>query len=560
MATSPGERFVRRHNAARTSTSNTTAADISYDTAVLSEGGYSWTTPEVTVDEAGLYLCMYDIGEVQLASTRAVGTLVPSVNTTDQTLYKARHRYTRNSGGNHNVSFGTCILDLSASDDVKVRNPGVVTNTDALGNYATNVNQGGGFQMIRLNAGNFTEVQRTTAQSSVTLTHANATRPWLNSTLLTTQITFTSEVRDDDGLYPGTGGDLTLAANTKYLIIGGATFNGSSAQRHTDHLQLEIGGNDVQYSTGYERNAGSNGPPMQVMYLHETGGSAETLRLNAGVEQEDVLVANTVEIENAYLQVLELPAGAEWIHVDNGTTDSLTTALAGTTTYYDTPLSSTFRADGDSDLSLDSANDAVQNDSGASLSVLAIGWHMWDRDSAASGTRKHVWSYWDNGGTRLAYGISGGYDRGQQGNDDTFRLGFVGAATMDLANGADLSFVCRDPQSAANSDMGIYNSTSRYFLGVQVLKLDTLQASETTTLTADSAALTISPATADFTITQAATSEQIALTGGEAVFSEAVVMVADSEALALTGGEATLSFTYGGADLGMIYYGGRRWS
>ncbi len=478
MATTPGQRFVRRHNAARSSTSNTTAADISYDTAVISEGGYSWSSPEVTVDEAGLYLCIYDIGEVQLASTRAVGTLVPSVNTTDQTYYKARHRYLRNSGGNHNASWGACILDLSASDDVKIRNPGTVTGTDAVGNYATNSGQGGGFQMIRLNAGNFTEVRRGSNQS-MTITYANATRPWLDSTPTLTQVTFTSEVRDDDGLYPGTGGDLTLAANTKYLIVYGGTMDGTSAQRHTHNLVLDIAGNNVQRSTGYCRNAGSEGPPMQGMYLHETGGSSETLKLHGYVEQEDNAVSNTVNLEYAYLQVLELPSSAEWIHVDNGTTDSLTTAWAGTSTYYDTPLSSTLRADGDSNLSLDSGNNAVQNDSGGSLPVLAIGWMTTDRDSGASGTRKHVWSYWDNGGTRLAYGISGGYNRGQQGNDDTFQLAFTGAATMDLANAADLSFVSRDPQSGANSDMGVYASTSRYFLGVQVLNLNTLEDSGT---------------------------------------------------------------------------------
>ena len=478
MATTPGQRFVRRHNAARTSTSNTSAGDISYDTSVLSEGGYSWSAPEVTVDEAGLYLCIFDIGEVQLSgSTRAVGTLLPSVNTTDQTYYKGRHRYLRNSGGNHNVSNGMCILDLSVNDDVKIRNPGVVTGTDSLGNYATNSGQGGGLQMIRLNAGNFTEVRRTTSQSPVTITYANATRPWLNSTLLTTQVTWTTEVRDDDNLYGGSGGDLTLAANTKYMILYGGTMDGSSGQRHAHILQLEINGNDVQHSYGYERNNASDGPPMQGIYLHETGGTTETLRLNAGVEQEDNAVSNTVGIDNAWLQVLELPSDAEWIHVDNGATDSLTTALAGTSTYYDTPLSSTVRADGDSNLSLDAANDAVQNDSGASMPILAIGWHKWDRDGVTSGTRKHCWTYWDNGGTRIAYGTSGGYNRGSQGNDDTYQLAYVSAATMDLANAADLSFQVRDPQNASNSDMGIYAAGSRYFLGVQVLNLDTLAAS-----------------------------------------------------------------------------------
>jgi hypothetical protein len=148
LTTSIGDRFVRRHNAARTSTSNTTAADISYDTAVLSEGGYSWSSPEVTVDTGGKYLMMFDIGQVDQATItdRSVGTLVPSVNTVDQDYYKATHRYLRDAGGsNEGCSFGVTILDLSASDDVKVRNPGTgATGTDAVGTYATNAGYGGG--------------------------------------------------------------------------------------------------------------------------------------------------------------------------------------------------------------------------------------------------------------------------------------------------------------------------------------------------------------------------------------------------------------------------------
>ena len=319
MATDPGDRFVRRHDAARGSTVNATAADITYDTAVLSEGGYTWLSPEVTVDEAGLYLMMFDIGEVELGSTRAVGTLIPSVNTSDQNIYRARHRYLRNSDACiSNVSFGACILDLSVSDDVKVRNPGALTPTDATANYATNVNQGGGIQLIRLNAGNFTEVQRTADAAEVGQSNINATRPWLDSSGTWTKITYNSEVRDDDSLYPGTGGDLTLAANTKYMIVWGATIYSTDSSRHATMVRLSIDGNNVQAGTGYQRNTASQGPPMNGIYLHETGGSAETLFLEATHETEGG-DAGTPNVSDAYVQVLELPSGAEWIHVDNST-------------------------------------------------------------------------------------------------------------------------------------------------------------------------------------------------------------------------------------------------
>lgn len=480
MATTPGQRFVRRHDAARSSTSNTTAADITYDTAVISEGGYSWSSPEVTVDEAGPYLCIFDIGQVDLASTRAVGTLVPSVNTTDQTRFRATHRYLRNSGGaQQGASIGKCILDLSASDDVKIRNPGALTPTDAVGSYATNSSFGGALQLIRLPDNDWTHVERTSDAAEVGTSDINTTRPWIDSSGTWTTITYDSEVRDDGGLYSGSGGDLTLAANTKYLIVYGATPYSTDASRHTYVVRLQVDSNNVQSLSSYQRNTSSQGPPVNGMYLHETGGSAETLRMQATHEIEGG-DAGTPQIADAYMQVIELPSSAEWIHVDNSTTDSMTTALAGTTTWYDTPLSSTFRADGDSNLSLDSGNDAVQNDSGGSLPILAIGWHRWDRDATTSGTRKNPWTRWDNGGSGVGYGVAGAYSRGQQSTDDTWQAHYCSCATMDLANGADLSFQAQDEASGTNSDMGIYASTSRYFLGVQVLNLNTLDAGSAT--------------------------------------------------------------------------------
>lgn len=489
MATTPGQRFVRRQNAARTTTSNTTAADVTYDTAVFTEGGYSYSSPEVTVDESGLYLTIFDLGQCDLASTRAVGTLVPSVNATDQTAYRATHRYLRNSGGaQQGASIGMAVLDLSASDDVKVRNPGVLTPTDSLGSYATNASYGGALQMLLLPDGNLTHLERTVDAAEVGTSNINTTRPWLDSSGTWTTITYDSEVQDDDSLYSGSGGDVTLAANKKYLVVWGATIYSADASRHTNVVRLQIGGVNVQSVSAYQRNTGSQGPPMCGMYLHETGGSAENLVIQSTHETEGG-DAGIPQVSDAYLQVVELPDSAEWIHVDNGTTDSLTTALAGTTTWYDTPLSSTLRADGDSNLSLDSGNDAVQNDSGGSLPVLAIGWHRWDRDTISSGVRKNPWTRWDNGGSAVGYGVAGSYSRGQQSTDDTWQAHYVSAVTMDLANGADLSFQANDEASGANSDMGIYSGTAgnRYFLGVQVLNLESLDAGGTDALLANDA-------------------------------------------------------------------------
>ena len=479
MAIDAGDRFVRRHNAARGSTSNTTAADITYDTAVLDDSGYTWSSPEVTVDTAGLYLYIADLGQVDVASTRAVGTHVPAVNTVNQNpLGIASHRYLRNSGGAEGASIGMAILDLAASDDVKVRNPGSggIGQIDILGNYATRASYGGGIQLIRMPDGNLTHLERDNVNSADPgVSNINTTRPWIDSSGTWGKLTWGAEVQDDDNLAADLNGNITLKANKKYLIVWTAVHYSTDASRHAYVTALNIAGTRVQTASSYQRNTASQGPPMCGMYLHEVGGTNETAFLEATQESEGA-DAGTPQFRHGAIQVLELPDSAEWIHVDNGTTDSLTTALAGTGTYYDTPLSSTLRADGDSNLSLDGANNAVQNDSGGALPVLAIGWHRWDRDSGASGTRKMPWNRWNNGGSALGYGIAGAYSRGQQSGDDTFQAHYVGAATMDLANAADLKFQANEPASGANADMGVYASTSRYFLGVQVLNLETLVA------------------------------------------------------------------------------------
>lgn len=475
-----GDRFVRRHDAARTSTNNFDVHDISYDTDEINDdtSGYTWSASEVTVAEAAKYLCIFDIGQVELSgSTRAVGTLMPSINGTLQTRYRATHRYLRNSGGNHGASIGMCVLDLAASDDVKISNPDGTSAdpTDRVGAYATNVDYGGALQLIRLPDIAATLVERTVDAAEVGESAINTTRPWVDSSGTWVKITYDTEVLDEASLYSGSGGDVVLAANKKYMIVWGATAYQTSGSRHTYVTALNVDGTRVQTGSGYARDATHQGPPMCGMYLHETGGSAETIYLEATREMETD-GGDTPQISDAYMHVIELPASAEWIHADLGALD-WDSALAGTSTWYTTPLTATpFRADGNSDLSVDNANDAIQNDSGGVVRALCIGWHRWDRDGSSSGTRKMPWTRWNNGGTAVGYGVAGAYSRGQQSTTDTWQAHYCSAALLDLANGADLSFQANEPASGSNADMGIYASTNRHFLGVQVLNLDTIAA------------------------------------------------------------------------------------
>ena len=476
MPIAVGQRFVRRQNAARGSTPNGTAGDISYDTAVLSEGDYSWSSPEVTVDEAGFYLYIGDLGQCDIGSTRATGTLVPAVNGNNQNpVGLATHRYLRNSGGTEGPSFGAGILQLSPSDATKVRNPGTgIGQLDAIGNYATRVNYGGALQLIRFPSGNFLHLQRNNLNADVVgISNINTTRPWLDSSGTWEKLTWAEEVQDDGNWAADLNGDVVLPGNKKYMIVWGAAHYSTDASRHTYVTKLNINGNRIQSGSGYQRNTASQCPPMTGIYFHETGPAAETVFLEATQEIEGADAGNP-QFRHGFLQILELPDSAEWIHVDNGATDSLTTALAGTATYYDTPLASVFRADASGKLTLDAANNRVSNASGGVLNALLVGWHTWDRNAGTSGTRKMPWSRFNNNGNAVGYGINGAYSRGQQSGDDTWQAHYCAAATMDIAAGGHVRFQVNEPASGSNANMGIFASTNRHFLGFQVVDLSSL--------------------------------------------------------------------------------------
>jgi len=481
MVIAAGEKFIRRQSAAKSGVSNTLVADFTLDTAVTSEGGYgTWGSNEVTVDTVGRYLVIHGTGEVVEAGTqRSVGTNSILVGGTSQGIHGlSTHRYLRNTGGaDEGVSLGVGIVDATAGTEAIGSQTDGSTYADAVGSYDYLANDGAGIQIISLGTGNFLELERST-QQNVALSNINLTRPWLESSGTWTKVTWPTENHDEGNWHVATSGDVVLPASSKFLISWSLQFENANTKRQSGIGRLNINGTSVQYSSAFHRNASSQGCVAQGLMLWETGGSTETLYVEATQEQEGG-DGGTLTVKRGSVQIVQLADEAEWIHVDNGATDVHTTELASVTTWYTAPLSSTYRADGNSRLSLDGTNDGVQNDSGGSLSVLAIGWLNWDRDSGSSTTRKTPASTFAEAGTNILWGWGGAYNRGASSNDDCFHSAYMAACATDLANGADLTLESRDVASSTNQDMGVWSGTAsnRHFLGVQVLDLTTLVAS-----------------------------------------------------------------------------------
>ena len=541
----PGDRYVRRQSAARTGVSNTTVADFDYDTEEIADFG-SWSSAEVTVDNDGKYLVVHGTGEAATpgSGSRHVGTNSILVNGSSQGIHGlTTHRYVRVSGGaDEGVSLGAAILDLTDGDTVGSQIDGT-TYADAVGSFDVPADAGGAFQILRLPDGDFLELERTSNQA-LSQSDINATRPWLDSSGTWTKITWPTENSDDGNWHVASSGDVTLPANGKFIVVYTLQFTNTDTSRSAIVSRLNVGGTNCLYASAYHRNTSAQGCATHAVYFHETGGSTETLYVEATMEAEGT-DNGTMNCQRGSLQVLQLNDDAEWIHVDNGATDSQTSDLASDTTWYTTPLSSTVRSDGDSNLSLDSGNNAVQNDSGGSLPVLAVGWLNWDRDSTSSGTRKVPTSRF-NDGSAVNQGWGGAFSRGQQSGDDTWHAAYVTVATLDLANGADLTLETRDQASGSNSDMGVYASTNRHFIGLQVLNLESLVdaaggspqtvnvglATETDT----AQAVSVSAGAVTATLNQGVeTDSSLAVTASAGTVSTAVGISSDTEtALAVT--------------------------
>ena len=477
MAVAVGDRFVRRHAAARSSTSWTATADLPVDTAVIEDGtGYgTWTSDEISVDTAGKYLCIAGLGRTGGTTTRGSGFTGIVVNGTLEGLPGlAGNYYERNTGtAQDSNGLGAAILDLSASDTVGM-SIDAATASEINGAFTVAANDGGGFQLLRLPDGDFCHLERSTALN-ISNSNIDSTRPWTDSSGTWTKVTWPTETADDGNWHAASSGDVVLPANSKFLVVWTLLCNTAENTRAALVARLNINSTNRQYGSGYMRGSANQDTVAMGVYLHETGGSTETLYVEATQECNDATIGQAT-VKGA-LQIIKLNSGAEWIHVDNGTTDTGTSDLASNSTWYGLTLSSTFRAHGASDLSLDDTNDAVQNDSGASMPILAIAWENWDRDANTNTSRKIPTARF-NDGSAINYGWHGGYNRGN-GTDNVWHSAFCIAALHDLANAADLTVEHQDRSTNSNADMGIYcsSASNRHMLGFQVLDLGTLAAS-----------------------------------------------------------------------------------
>ena len=467
---SAGDYWVRRQSAARSGFSNTASATLTWDQAELDVGGWSYSSGELTLPETAPYLLIYDIGLAEQASTIGHGTLSPRVNGTTLGRYSGTTRYT--AANVDGASFAAFMAMFDADAEVSVRVGSVVPES---GTFDSPVDMGGGFQALQLPNINRLRVSYTLGAASVVRTGSVGSRPIVESDLTWTTCVFDDYADDTDNFYdPDAGtGDITLKSRRRYLIHAGGRMRSAFTDRQNDLMRLTIDGATKQVVTGYYFDTDFNDPEMQCLYLHKTGETDEVLNLDFAIEQD----ADTTDavMHRAYVEVIELPESAEWIHADNGSVDWHSgTLLSSLTAWYDMPLGAVQKQHAKG--ALVSTAEGVKNVSGETMPVLVIGWQFWDRDATSSSVYKDIVSQFEvDDSSALGYGMAGSLQRGNPGSDAAYLSGFVGAAIVELADGSYIKQRVRaQHQSSGNQDAGVFVSENRNFLGMQVLDLRTL--------------------------------------------------------------------------------------
>lgn len=500
MATAIGEKFARRHSAAETNVSNSSATDQAYDTSVFAEGGYSWLTPEVDVDETGLFLAIHSGITRDSGTQRSTGYNELFVDNVSQGLEgRTDAHYTRLSGGaNEGNWLGAALLDLTSGQSLKTRRS--LSSIEAgVGDYDRGLDDPVGLQLVRMPDGNVTHLTITTADIDPIARDDTLTRPNLDATDTWTEVDWQNEIVDPDGRWgSGAPADILLADGDKVMAVATFQTEDTDSGRHTIRVRALLDGVPIRHGSNYHRNATTNFEWQTFLFCVEASG-AQTLTFEAIME--DTSNDNSGEVDEAVIKILTLPAGAEWFDINYDA--DWDTPLVSTSATYTAPHNNVKRAM--TGWSIDT--NGAQNDTGATVSGLVMANHNWDRDSGASGSRKQPSAMVRVNSVLQAHAIAGEFSRGNQGSDDCFNAAYTLACLVDVPDTQIVDVQCFDEATAANSDIGIYASNNSDWLSLQVLDLGSLAASgdETATPSVVTAVGSVGTAVPSVDVTHAAT-------------------------------------------------------
>ncbi len=539
-----GDAFLIEDTGAETNRTHTTENDRGLaGTPILEQGDFSgeWTSPDLNIPNTASILCGYSDFLRQSGTTRSGSVCQFRVNTTNQGMPGVTSwGYNRFSGGADESSrHGVMLANLTALDDLQVREGTVLNSSDRIGDYDRTSGDPRGFWAIELPDNDYIFTSSSPAEVGAGR-YGNTPRP---IDLGTPSALSEGSYKAIDSLSTDASngttitrsvGTFTIAANSKVLCVAKFQFNtGASNDRNCALVRCSKNGSPYCYIALYLRNASSDIMSGDIVMPMVTGGSSETVTFEF-VEQVEETVPE-VDMGDCDIRFFDLTA-ADMCILENATND--VTTIDATVRQFSFPTADEILVDSASFDHPSGNLTRIANNAGATITVLS-GWCvLYDRSANTNSARKAPMSQLRRSGTQLDYAISSEYSRGAQSGDDTFTAGYSYCAPVELTSAQYIELDYFDLAQAAASDLMV-NASDNAALYFWAIRFDNLGAVDQDMTATIAQSLSVTQADLD-AIAELSMTEEMTLSVTEADLNGSGEIAA-TEAMSLVITEADLN-------------------
>lgn len=471
-----GDAFVIEDTGAETNRSHTVEADRGLaGTPTLEQGDFSgqWTSPDLTIPNTAPILAGYSDFLRSSGTARSGSVLQFRVGTTNQGMIGGSSwGYNRLSGGaDESARHGVFLDDLTANDDLQMREATVLNGSDRIGDYDRSAGDPRGFWAVELPDNDHLFASLSVAEETGAGRYGNAPRPIdLGTPSALSEGSFAAIDSFNTDSSQGTtitrsGGDFTVAANSKVLCVANFQVDNSATDRNSGLIRMDKDGSPYAWISVYIRNTSSDIMTGSINIPVVTGGSSEIIDFSF-VEQVEETVPE-VNLEDANVRFFDLTEADMCIL---GKTDADVTSIAGTAQQISYPAADEILVDSASFAHPGANLTRIENNAGSTITVLAGFTVMCDSTSAASTTRKTPGSRLRRSGTQLDYMCASEFARGNQGGDDQFTAGYSFCAPVELTSAQHIEHDIFDfaGNAAVNLIVNASDDAAVYFWAIRL--------------------------------------------------------------------------------------------
>ncbi len=283
-------------------------------------------------------------------------------------------------------------------------------------------------------------------------------------------VPFDSATESGSSISQQTSTTIDLAANSEYLLLYSVAYDNSSTSRTARFTQLISGSSHIpgSYGYGYMRTSSDQYGDPNSMLLYRTGGSTETIKLQARRSLLGSPVDGTVtrRINASGLWIIKLPSYVESFISYDSTGGQDATLSAFNANIFETEVS------GNDSAFLSKSSNSALSASEASDALLMSSVYI--ARASSNGTRLTREAVWKVNGSNQAQGAHGSYNRGAYGGKDVYDSVLNPIGLFSLGSSDSINLEIGETLDSGWDDGGGSPTTQGGYVGFSALNLDSL--------------------------------------------------------------------------------------